>query len=63
MRWTSSGSNKYIDKELWHDWFAWFPVCIRNHGGGHKEMVWFEKIKRKGKYTSIQYGWDFKYKL
>ncbi len=29
------------DKEIWHKWFAWYPVKIKN------VWVWREKIERK----------------
>jgi len=62
MQWTRE-SKECVDKELWNDWFAWFPVCIEHYAGGGGKMVWLERVKRKGKYVSNRYGWDYKYKL
>ena len=64
MKWTCRG-NKRTDKTIWHKWFAWFPVCVKNHGTGHREMVWLEQIKRKGKHTggSDNGWWGYEYKL
>lgn len=40
-------------KQLWHRWFAWFPVRI-----GPGDCRWLETIHRKGTYHA-SYGGDF----
>lgn len=40
---------KAVDRnKKWHDWFAWYPVNVRDNGKWKK--VWWQTVERK---------WDF----
>lgn len=37
---------RFQDERVWHAWFAWRPVFVRN------DLVWLERIERR-----IQFGY------
>ena len=41
MKWQRS----YLQKHIWHKWFAWFPVSVRNNG--MEKWAWREQIWRR----------------
>ena len=51
----------------WHDWFAWYPVQVKNYETMQWQWVWLETLKRKGTYVYLNKNysssghWDFKY--
>lgn len=55
---------KRKNKEVWHKWFAWYPVTIGD------SIVWLQTVMRKGAYWEAcdpfncgDYGYDYEYKL
>ena len=58
------GKNKIVFFRNWHQWFAWYPVCISEDYYGIRKYAWFSYIMRRGqkKYQSRQYVWSYKAK-
>lgn len=50
MRW----KRKYLNE--WHEKFAWLPVKIED------EVVWLEKVERKGRFNFGGGYWAFSYR-
>jgi hypothetical protein len=66
MRWIDgySYNEKRRRKEVWHLWFAWYPVRIGVTPEHRKIYVWLESVWRKGVYIS-SWGdcyWIYQYK-
>lgn len=44
---------KFTRLNVWHPWFAWFPVRVAK-----RDCRWLENVERKGKFYG-GYGGDF----
>lgn len=55
--------SKLRARQLWHDWFAWYPVRIPERGIW---MYWFETVQRKSVNPERDWNgdmcWHYKYK-
>lgn len=38
----------FIDKAIWHSWFAWHPVFTEDD-----HFVWLERVMRKGGWIKV----------
>jgi len=38
--------NKMKEKQCWHLWFAWYPVCVGTTPDGDEKFVWFKNVQR-----------------
>ena len=71
MQWKNSETweHKKSRMELWHMWFAWYPVKVYIKDG-HYVKAWLEYVHRKGTVDTgwengVRYvrGWDFEYRV
>jgi hypothetical protein len=61
MRWKTHKKRKQY-KDLWHTWFAWYPVVTKTDEAGKPlEHVWLETVWRKGTYCYS--WWDYEYRV
>lgn len=57
MIWFSKPTeDKSVNREKWHEWFAWFPVRLTDKP---HIKVWLQKVKRKG--TEHHRGYSYAY--
>lgn len=48
-------------KRVWHEWFAWLPVCVKKSGYG-ETYIWLERVKRKREYLYGTSYFVYKYR-
>ena len=43
-------------KELWHSWFAWYPVRLHNGKNKPDTIVWLEWTQRRRYFDDVSKG-------
>jgi len=67
MRWTgikTQRARKRALRCLWHSWFAWYPIAIKDPIGDHEMTVWMEWVQRRRvlSTTGPRTGWHWEYR-
>lgn len=68
MKWINglTAYAKVDHRENWHQWFAWYPVCVGITPDRHKIKVWWESVERRGTfhvgYEDCYWTYDYREK-
>ena len=50
------------DYEIWHTWFAWFPI-LTDIENNTKCLIWLCQVERKGDLGYSGWSWRYREKL
>lgn len=48
-------AQRLVQLQDWHPWFAWHPVRV------DRELIWLERIERKGEHFPDCIGWQWQW--
>ena len=48
-------------RKEWHEWFAWYPVCVHVYPDGAKKYTIFKYVLRKIYISSDEVGNEYRY--
>lgn len=54
MNWSTIKKHNDTNRRLWHSWFAWYPIKIRN------TRYWLETIYRRRLVNDLFWEWEYR---
>jgi hypothetical protein len=49
------------NRNCWHKWFAWYPVCVHTYPDGAKKYTWLSMVLRKIFISPGEVGNEYRY--